>query len=30
MVVDDFHKPVPAACGDMIDLLERWLAFLPW
>jgi len=28
MVVDHFRNAVPAACGNMIDLVERWLPFL--
>jgi len=28
MVVDDFHNAVPAVSGNMIDLVERRLAFL--
>ena len=28
MVVDHFRSAVPVACGNMIDLVERWLPFL--
>jgi len=28
MVVDHFRNAVSAACGNMIDLVERWLPFL--
>jgi hypothetical protein len=28
LVVGDFHNAVPAACGNMIGLVERRLAFL--
>ena len=28
IVVDDFHNAVPAVSGKMIDLVDRWLAFL--
>jgi hypothetical protein len=28
MVVDDLHNAVPAVSGNMIDLVERCLAFL--
>jgi len=28
MVVDHFHNAVPAASGNRIDLVRRWLPFL--